>query len=321
MQWLLAQGAVDEAEEVRETATSAWETFVEALPRVGIALGVLVAFVIGGRLLRPVVHWWLARQRTPSFARVFARLSQAGMTLLGILLAITVVFPSVQPVDVLAGAGLLTVAAGFAFQDVLSNLLAGILLLFRQPFVGGDQIEVDGQSGTVQEINIRETIIKTFDGRKVVLPNSKVYSSAILVQTGYSNVRSAFVVGVAYETDLAKARRVAIDAICTVAGIDDEPEPEALYTELAASTVNLEVRFWSDPHQLQLVRTLDQAIEAVKAAFDDAGIEMPVELVGLQATSSFAAAIHGDRVTRGGSVADAGDDGGARADGVRADGR
>lgn len=294
---------IDEAEEVRETAASAWETLVEALPRIGIALAVLAGFVVAGRLVRPAVLWWLRRRRTPSFARVFARLAQAAMTIVGALLAITVVFPSVQPVDVLAGAGLLTVAAGFAFQDILSNLLAGILLLFRQPFMGGDQIDVDGHQGTVQEINIRETVIKTFDGRKVVIPNSTVYSSAIVVQTGYQHVRSAFAVGIAYESDLARARRVAVEALAPIAGIDDDPPPEALYTELAASTVNLEVRFWSAPHQLELVRAVDKAVEAVKLAFDEAGIEMPVDIVALQATSSFRAALEGDAVTPGGSVA------------------
>lgn len=295
---------VDEAEEVRQTATSAWETFIEALPRVGIALVVLAGFVVIGRLLRPLVLRSLQRNRTPSFARVFANLTRALMTILGTLLAITVVFPSVQPVDVLAGAGLLTVAAGFAFQDVLSNLLAGILLLFRQPFVGGDQIEVDGHRGTVVEINIRETIIRTFDGRKVVLPNSTVYSTAISVQTAYDHVRTAFTVGVAYEADLSKARRIAVEAIRSVEGVEAEPAPEALYDELAASTVNLEVRYWSNPHQHELRRTLDRAIEAVKVAFDEAEIEMPVDLVALQATASFKAALEGREVTPGGSVAD-----------------
>ena len=125
-----AQGS--EVDELQESATGAWETFVESLPRVGIALGVLAAFVITGRLLRPLVRRRLLRHRTPSFARVFAKLTSSALTVVGVLLGLTIVFPSMRPVDVLTGAGVLTIAAGFAFQDILQNLLAGILLLFRQ---------------------------------------------------------------------------------------------------------------------------------------------------------------------------------------------
>lgn len=294
---------VAEAEELRTSLESAWETGVEALPRVGIAVGVLVAFIVTGRLLRPLVRRALRRRRTPSFANVFARLAQSGMTLLGVLLAITVVFPSVRPVDVLAGAGLLTVAAGFAFQDVLSNLLAGLVLLFRQPFVGGDQIHVEEVSGTVQEINIRETVIRSFDGRKLVVPNSKVYAAVISVQTGYAAIRTTFTVGVAYESDLELARRTALTALAAVPGVLDQPAPEAQYSQLGTSTVDLDVRYWTTPLQHHLLDVRDRAIEAVKRGMDEAGIEMPVELLALQATSSFEAALRGRPVTPGGSVA------------------
>jgi small-conductance mechanosensitive channel len=287
----VALNEVDEAKEVAESVTSAWATFVEALPRIGIALGVLVALVLIGRVVRRVVRWRLSKYRTPSFARVFSQLSSVAITLAGSLAAITIVFPSVQPVDVLAGAGLLTVAVGFAFQDILSNLLSGILLLFRQPFIGGDQIEVIDHTGTVQEINIRETVLKTFDGRKVLIPNKEVYTNAIKVQTGFALVRTSIMVGIAYEADMSEARRVALDAVCGVAGVADDPPPEALFSELAESTVKLEVWFWSAPNQIELRRIQDQVIESVKVAMDDAGIELPAAIIALQATSSLEAAL------------------------------
>lgn len=296
-----AQGS--EVDELQESATGAWETFVESLPRVGIALGVLVAFVITGRLLRPLVRRRLLRHRTPSFARVFAKLTSSAMTVVGVLLGLTIVFPSVRPVDVLTGAGVLTIAAGFAFQDILQNLLAGILLLFRQPFRGGDQIRVGEVTGTVDEINIRETVIVTFDGRRVLIPNAKVYTDVIHVQTAREIIRSNFVVGIAYEADMAAARRIATAAVAGVEGVVPEPPPEALYVELDSSTVDLDIRFWCDAQQLEMRRTLDRAIEAVKTAFDAHGIEMPSQVIALQATSSLAEALRGGEVTPGGSVA------------------
>lgn len=94
-------------------------------------------------------------------------------------MATAVTFPSVKPVDLLAGLGFFSVAVGFAFQDILENTLAGVLLLFRQPFRSGDQIEVKEQSGTVEAITIRETQIRTFDGQLVLVPNRAVYKSVM----------------------------------------------------------------------------------------------------------------------------------------------
>ncbi len=201
------------------------------------------------------------------------------MTVLGALLAITIVFPSVRPVDVLTGAGVLTVAARFAFQDILQNLLAGILLLFRQPFRGGDQVKVGDVVGTVEEINIRETVVKTFDGRRVLIPNASVYTDVISVQTAYGRIRAEFVVGVAYETNMSHAREVASAALGRVAGVLPEPVPEVLYGGLGQSAMQLQVLFWCDASQLEMLRTVDRAIQAVKVAFGWEGIGMPTELV------------------------------------------
>ena len=297
---------VDSTAELHESATGAWETFVEALPRAGIGLGVLVAFVVLGRLVRPLVRSRLARHRTPSFARVFAKLTSSAMTVAGVLLAVTIVFPSVRPVNVLAGAGVLSIAAGFAFQDILQNLLAGILLLFREPFKGGDQIEVGDVVGTVEEINIRETVVRTFDGRRVLVPNAKVYTDVIRVQTANRHIRASFVVGIAYESDLAAARQVATTSVRSVEGVAAEPAPEVLYTALGESSVDLEVLFWCDAHQLEMRRTVARAIEAVKDAFDEHGVEIPYPIVALQATSSFEAALRRRAVTPGGAVEDDG---------------
>jgi small conductance mechanosensitive channel len=294
-----------DVEELQESATGAWDTFVGALPRVGLAVGVLAAFVVTGRLLRPFIRRRLVRRRTPSFARVFAKLTSSAMSVSGVLLAVTIVFPSVRPVDVLTGAGVLTIAAGFAFQDILQNMLAGILLLFRQPFRGGDQVRAGEVIGTVEEINIRETVITTFDGRRVLIPNAKVYTDVIHVQTAHQRIRAGFVVGIAYEADMGAARTIAVDAVAGVDGVAADPSPEAIYVELADSTVDLTVQFWCDSHQLEMRRTVGRAIEAVKSAFDAHGIEMPCQVVALQATSSWAAALRGGEVTPAGSVAHA----------------
>ncbi len=289
-------------EEVSKSATNIWDSIVRALPRVGVAVVVIVAAWAVGRLGRAGLQRALSRRHTPSFATVMAKLSGWAITTVGVLLALAVTFPSVKPVDLLAGLGFFSVAIGFAFQDILENLLAGILLLFRQPFAGGDQIRVGDDEGTVERITIRETVLTTFDGERTLIPNADVYKNAVHIQTARPYRRTSFVVGVAYETDLDEARARARDAVGAVEGVVADPPPEALLVELAASTVDIDVRYWSSSAQHDGRIVLDRAIAAVKSAFDAAGIEMPSEIVALQATSSFAASVRGGTVTPGGAV-------------------
>lgn len=296
-------GSGADLEQAASTLEQIWATVVASLPRLGVALVVFAVFWGVGRLVRPLLRRRLLVRRTESFATVFSKLAGTTLAVVGFFLAVTVVFPSVRPVDLLAGLGILSVAIGFAFKDILENLLAGVLLLFRQPFEAGDQIRTEEWVGTVRRINIRETVIKQYDGRKVLIPNAAVYTNAVLVQTGYDKVRSSLVVGVAYETDLGQARRVAVEALRAVPGVAEEPAPDALYVAWGPSTIDLDLRFWTEPQQLEIRGIQSAVIEAVTAAFDRAGIEMPCEIVALQGTTSFQAALAGRSVTPGGGVA------------------
>jgi small-conductance mechanosensitive channel len=289
--------------EASESARSMLDSVVEALPRVGAAAVVVVAGWGLARLLRSGVHAWLRRRHTPSFARVMSKLSGALVVMAALLMATAVVFPSVKPVDLLAGLGFFSVAVGFAFQDILENTLSGVLLLFRQPFASGDQIEVQGQTGTVEAITIRETRIRTFDGQLVLIPNRDVYKSVIRVQTHYDQRRVAFMVGIAYENDPHQASEVIVSTLSHVEGVAADPAPEALVEGLGVSTVDIQARFWTGPRQHESLKVLHRAIGEVKTALDRAGIEMPAEIIALQATPSFRAALQGDaEVTPGGAV-------------------
>ncbi len=289
--------------QVLDSARSMAEAFLQALPRLGAALVVVVVGWGLARLLRAVLLAWLRKRNTASFAQVMSKLGGALLLALALLIAAAVAFPSVKPVDLLAGLGFFSVAVGFAFQDILENTLSGVLLLFRQPFATGDQIEVQSQFGTVEAITIRETRIRTFDGQLVLIPNRDVYKSVIRVQTHYDQRRVAFMVGIAYENDPGEAANVIVAALSHTEGVSSEPVPEALVEQLGVSTVDIQARFWTAPSQHESRLVQDRAISSVKAALDESGIEMPAEIIALQATPSFRAAMQGDaEVTPGGSV-------------------
>ncbi len=301
--WQDDSGLDSPTEEVTDSARSILEGFLETLPRLGIALIVVFLAWVVARVVRVVLRRLLEGHQTPSFRRVMSKLGSWLVLGLGILIAMAVAFPSVKPVDLLAGLGIFSVAVGFAFQDILENTLAGVLLLFRQPFESGDQIHVEGETGTVEAITIRETRLKTFDGQMVIIPNRDVYKSVITVQTHYDLRRVNFVVGVAYENDAAEARQVVVEALRSVDGVSADAGPEALVNQLNVSTVDIDARFWTEPDQHNVRLVQDDAIRAVKAALDSHGIEMPADIVALQATPSFKAALQNEAdVTPAGGV-------------------
>lgn len=254
-----------------------FERLGELALRLSLALGITVGVVLIGRMLRPVVRSRLNRRGRPSFTRVFLGLYGLLVALGGFLLAVTAVFPSVEVADVLASLGILSVAVGFAFKNVLENLLAGVLLLLRDPFQSGDQISVAGYQGTVEGITVRETLLRTYDGRRVLVPNSTVYVNPLEVGTHYPQLRSAFTTDIATDSDLDTARLVARDALAATPGVDADPPPEVVVTAWTSTAITVECRFWTAAPRRDRTQALDAAIGSVRDAYARAGILAPTD--------------------------------------------
>jgi len=148
---------------------------------------------------------------------------------------------------ILAGAGILTFVIGFAFKDIGENFLAGILLAFKSPFKENDLIESKDVIGYVKELRIRETIIKTTDGKDVFVPNSQIINSPLINYTIDGFLRNEFLLGLDYSSDLAKAIQVIIESVSKTEGVLlGGKKPTVIIDEFAASTINLKVLFWLD---------------------------------------------------------------------------
>lgn len=186
-----------------------------------------------------------------------------------------IIAPSVNPAKLLTSLGIGGVALGFAFKDILQNLMAGLLILLREPFRIGDQIISGDYEGTVESIETRATMIKTYDGRRVVIPNSQIYTSPVVVNTAFENQRSEYDIGIGYGDDLREAKRVILNAVQEVDGVLSDPAPEVLVVELAGATVNLRARWWTAPDRSSVVHVSDEVIARAKEALDDANIDMP----------------------------------------------
>jgi len=245
------------------------------LPNLGIALVVLVLFlVVASGVRRAVLRVFRQRSR-PDLAAMLAGAARWGVIGLGLLIVATIIFPSISPANLLSTLGIGSIAIGFAFKDILQNWLAGLLILLRQPFRQGDQIIVGKHEGTVEHIEARATLIKTYDGRRVIIPNSAVYTDAVTVNTAFPLRRSQYDVGIGYSDDIDLACEIIVEAVRGVEGVADDPSPEAFAWELAGSTVNIRVRWWTHSKRSEVVHVQGRVIRAVKKALSEAGIDLP----------------------------------------------
>lgn len=250
--------------------------FLAHLPNLVLAIIVFVLLYIFSGTLRRSVRRLAERSRRGAYAgRILGRLVQWATIIFAMMVAISIVFPSLSAQTLIGILGLSSLAIGFAFRDIAENFLAGILILITQPFKLGDQIVVDDFEGTVQTIEVRATNILTYDGRIVVIPNADLLTNAVIVNTAHPIRRSQYDVGIAYGSDIDHAKELILNAVRDVRAVLDSPGPDVLTVELADSSVNLRARWWTDSTRSTVVRSTDEVITNIKKALDAGGIEIP----------------------------------------------
>ena len=213
--------------------------------------------------------------RSQSLQLLLQKLSYIGAWCVGILVACIIAFPGLDLGDVIGALGLGSVAIGFAFQDIFKNFLAGVLLLLEEPFRLRDQVVIEEYEGIVEHIDIRTTQIRTYTGERVLIPNSTVFTSAVLVRTAFPSRRTDLAVGVDYNTPLPKAAQILQQLIAQVEGVLDSPAPEIDLVNFGDSSIDFVVRYWTAPQMKEVRHVQTKAVIAIKKAFDQAEISIP----------------------------------------------
>lgn len=250
--------------------------FLSLLPRLVLAALLFGIFVLIASGVRGIVRRHAATgHRHRSLELALGRLAHAGVLLLGLLIALTSAFPSVTPASLVQLLGIGTVAIGFAFKDILQNYLAGILILLTEPFRVGDQIVFQNFEGTVEHIQTRATFLKMYDGRRVVLPNSDLYTNAVTVNTAFDTRRLQYDVGIGYGDDIGRAAALILQAMKETDGVCETPKPDVLLVDLAASTVNLRARWWADPRRAESLDIQSRVLRTIKESLTANGIDLP----------------------------------------------
>lgn len=166
-----------------KTGSRIIDTAISLLPNLIVAVLIFIAFLFVASACKSLIQrFLLKRQRHQGAALLLGRVMQTAVIILGFLIAFSVVAPSFRAGDLIKMLGIGSVAIGFAFQNVLQNFLAGILLLLQEPFGLGDYISVTGIEGSVEDIQARATVVSTKDGGKVVIPNALIFTSPVAVQ-------------------------------------------------------------------------------------------------------------------------------------------
>lgn len=252
------------------------EGLVRLTPNIVAALLIVVLFYVLGRLVARLARGAAARRERVNLGEVLGALVRWVMMIFAVMLGVTIVAPSITPADLFGALGIGSVAIGFAFKDILQNLLAGILILVRQPFEVGDQIVVSGgHEGTVERIETRATLIRTYDNRRVVIPNSDIYTDSVTVKTAFPTARSHYDVLVGSSDDLSRVREVMVATARKIEGVLADPAPEAFPWSMESDGTLVRLTWWTASDQASTVRVWGEMIHRVNDALGAAGIDLP----------------------------------------------
>jgi small-conductance mechanosensitive channel len=262
----LAMGIGIKVDKFWEAARHMVETLIYRLPSLILACIVFLLFYFLSVLVSRIIRR-STRGHRENLGVVFARLLGAATILLGGLVALSIVAPSFQATDLIKILGIGGVAIGFAFQNILQNFLAGLLLLWAEPFRVGDEIKIDPYEGTVEEIQTRATIVQTYDGRQVVIPNADLFTHSVIVNTAHDVRRWEYDFAVNNVTDLQELKARMVDTVRKVAGTLPDPAPEALVVDVGdagSGAIKMRVLWWTKrPQHHEMLTSYDKVLVAI----------------------------------------------------------
>ena len=245
------------------------------LPVIPIALFILIIFATFSWL---VGKWqWPFTHFTPNLflQEILQKLAQSLIVLFGVLLALEVLDAMALVGGVLGAAGVAGIAIGFAFKDLIENYIASILLSLRQPFKPRDHVLIDGHEGIVTFMNSRTTVLTTFDGNIIRIPNAVVFKTTLINYTADSRRRFDFTVGVGNDVDLTCAIELGIKTMTDTPGVMQDPKPSALISLIGDSNITLQFFAWVDQSTASFAKVKSNTMQNVKVKFDQNEIDMP----------------------------------------------
>lgn len=263
------------------------EQIITLIPNIITALIIFIIAVITGKIVFKIILKTTAKRWQDSIISNFlAQVLKWAFYLFGIIIALNIIGFKGIASTVFAGAGVSAIVFGFAFKDIGENFLSGIILALKRPFEIGDIIEVQGDKGTVKDLDLRTTHLKNAEGKDFYIPNSSILKNTLINYTKDGFLRVNFMIGIAPECDIDKTRTLILNYLKTNKTILKEPSSSVLVLELGEFTTDIQILFWVDllanknlPDDFLGHNIRSKAITDIKQILDNNNIEMPSQVL------------------------------------------
>jgi small conductance mechanosensitive channel len=253
------------------------EAIVEMIPNIIVAILVFAVFYVIARVAKTILLKVLSRvSNKVAINKLFVTIVKLVLISIGLIISLNVLHLQQTVTSILAGAGIIGLAIGFAFQDISANLISGILLAFRKPIRVGDIISSQGHVGVVESIDMRVTVLKTFQGLHVIIPNKDVFQTPVTNYTKTYERRIDLDVGVSYGENLRRVKELTLNAISKLSFIMPNRELKLLYYAFGDSSINFSLMVWVHySNEQAFLEAQSELIMTVKETFDNNGITIP----------------------------------------------
>ncbi|KQN35983.1 mechanosensitive ion channel protein MscS [Pedobacter sp. Leaf41] len=257
---------------------SIWaKEFIRILPNIALAALILVLGFYLAKYIRNLLRRILKRFiLNEALDNLFSSVIYIFLLGIVVFIALSVLQLDKAVTSILAGAGIIGLALAFAFQDIASNFISGIFLSVRKPLYVGDIVKIKDYMGKVEEINLRDTVIKTYQGQMVIIPNKDVFQNPIENYTLLGKRRLDMNVGISYGEDLESVKSLTIQAVKDIDGLVEEEEVTMFYTGFGDSSINYVIRLWINVHDnVNILEVQSQCILRIKKVYDEHNIMIP----------------------------------------------
>ncbi|MEO6582771.1 MAG: mechanosensitive ion channel [Ferruginibacter sp.] len=268
----------NKAYEIISNKLSLWlKELIRMLPNIALAAIILVVGFFIARWIKSLAGKIFSRFiQNETLRNLFSSLIYIFTLGIIIFMALSVINLDKAVTSILAGAGILGLALAFAFQDIAANFMSGIFLSIRRPLHVGDIVKIKEYMGKISQINLRDTVLQTFQGQMVIIPNKEVLQNPIENFSLLGKRRMDLTVGVSYGEDLQKVKDITLKAIEGIEGLTKEDEITFFYKEFGDSSINFDIRLWvHTPEQPDYLQVRSEAVMRIKKAYDENNITIP----------------------------------------------
>ncbi|MEM9920631.1 MAG: mechanosensitive ion channel family protein [Bacteroidota bacterium] len=273
-------------QDIQTNIQTYYQSLIALLPKLLLAVLVfLILYAIANSVSRSLNKRLESQMDDPLLARFLSRIARIGIIIIAFLIFLKIIGLGAAAGSILAGAGVSAFVIGFAFKDIGENFLAGIMMAFNRPFRIGDVVELTGVTGKVITLNLRDTQIKTFDGKDVYIPNGNVLKNPVINYTIDGFIRNDFSIGLDYGSDILKAQKIILDVIKQEEGVlQGDKAPNVQLTSLGNSRMNMTAYYWFNTLNTNVspgqIKT--QLIQKCFQALDEQGYYIPKEVLEIK---------------------------------------